>query len=89
MDLIFICRCEEVDLEHIKQTVSEYKCSAREIKLRTRAGMGYCGGRICRAAIETIREEMTGETSHHENTLKVQPPVRPVTVSILGGHAHD
>ena len=48
MDKLIICRCEEVSLEDIENTASKYSCSARELKLRTRAGMGYCGGRTCR-----------------------------------------
>lgn len=85
MDQMIVCRCEEVTLQDIKRTVSEYECSAREIKLRTRAGMGYCGGRTCRPAVDAVLEEVTGEKPGHEIPLKVQPPVRPVSLSVLGG----
>lgn len=85
MDQMIVCRCEEVTLQDIKRTASEYECSAREIKLRTRAGMGYCGGRTCRPAVDAVLEEVTGEKPGHEIPLKVQPPVRPVSLSVLGG----
>lgn len=85
MDNLIICRCEEVSLEDIKNTVNQYNCSAREVKLRTRAGMGYCGGRTCRPAVDAVLEEVTGEKPGNELPLKVQPPVRPVSLSILGG----
>ncbi len=89
MNKLIICRCEEVDLEEIKQTASRFQCSAREIKLRTRAGMGYCGGRTCRAAMEVVLEEITGERRQHELSLKVQPPVRPISLATLGGVSND
>lgn len=80
-----ICRCEEVSLEDIENTAKSHNSSAREIKLRTRAGMGYCGGRTCRPAVDAVLEDVTGEKAGHNVPLKVQPPVRPVTLSVLGG----
>ena len=88
MDKIIICRCEEVDLEEIEQTVNKHGSSARETKLRTRAGMGYCGGRTCRPMIDTILEQLTGEKPKDKIPLKVQPPVRPVSLARLGDKTH-
>lgn len=87
MDQTIICRCEEVSLEDIQQTASQYHCSAREVKLRTRAGMGYCGGRTCRPAVDAVLEAVTGERAGHDIPLKVQPPIRPVSLSVLGGES--
>lgn len=85
MEQTIICRCEEVTLKDIKQTAATYRCSAREIKLRTRAGMGYCGGRTCRPAVDTVLQDVTGEKPSHDIPLKVQPPVRPVSLTVLKG----
>lgn len=81
----FICRCEEVTYEDIIETANKYKCSAREIKLRTRAAMGYCGGRVCRSMIDTALYQATGEKPTNDVPLKIQPPVRPVPLHVLGG----
>lgn len=89
MGKTIICRCEEVSLEDIVETAQTHKCSAREVKLRTRAGMGYCGGRTCRPAVDAVLEDVTGEKASHDVPLKVQPPIRPVTLSTLGGHQHE
>lgn len=89
MDHITICRCEEVTLEDIKNTAKKYQCSAREIKLRTRAGMGYCGGRTCRPAVDAVMEQVTGEKPGHDIPLKVQPPVRPISLATLRGMQDD
>lgn len=82
---MIICRCEEVSLGDIINTANNYEKSAREVKLRTRAGMGYCGGRTCRPAVDAVIAEVTGEDPGHDIPLKVQPPVRPVSLLTLGG----
>lgn len=89
MDKVIICRCEEVSLDDIKNTINTYQCSAREVKLRTRAGMGYCGGRTCRPAVDAVLRELTGEITSHAIPLKVQPPVRPVSLATLGGKQNE
>lgn len=85
MDHTIICRCEEVTLEDINNTAEKYGCSARELKLRTRAGMGYCGGRTCRPAVDAVVQKATGEEPGDNLPLKVQPPVRPTSLATLGG----
>lgn len=80
-----ICRCEEVTMEELLQTAQTYQCSSRELKLRTRAGMGYCGGRTCRILIDSAVRHATGNTPSHSVTLGYQPPVRPVSFALLGG----
>lgn len=85
MDKVIICRCEEVDLEEIKETLTTYQCSAREVKLRTRAGMGYCGGRTCRPALNAVIESVSQEKLPQDIPLKIQPPIRPVSLGKIGG----
>jgi NAD(P)H-nitrite reductase large subunit len=82
-DLI-ICRCEEVSYEQLAFTVQQYNCSSREAKLRTRAGMGYCGGRTCRHLIDSIVADVTGKPID-DMPLKYQPPIRPISFGLLGG----
>lgn len=84
MPNLIVCRCEEVTLDEIENTAQKYQCSAREIKLRTRAGMGYCAGRTCRTAIDAIIENISGQRIQNEIPLKVQPPIRPISLTTLG-----
>src|SRR5690625_4550626 len=86
---MIICRCEEVTLKDIQDTTDKYECSAREVKLRTGGGMGYGGGRTCRRAVDADLEEVTGEQPGNELALKVQPRVRPVSLSVLGGQSQN
>ncbi|MDQ0163258.1 (2Fe-2S)-binding protein [Bacillus alveayuensis] len=80
-----VCRCEEVSYQNIVETSIKYKCSSRELKLRTRAGMGFCGGRTCRYLIDMIAADYDEKNTMTLNTpLKYQAPVRPVTFGLLG-----
>lgn len=85
MTSLIICRCEEVSLAHLLETAKRYPCSSRELKLRTRAGMGYCGGRTCRVLLDKIVQELSQAPISNELPLKHQPPVRPVSFHSLGG----
>lgn len=85
---MIVCRCENITFKELSDTADKYNCSARELKLRTRAGMGYCGGRTCRSIVDKCAHKVTGQEKK-TITLKYQPPVRPVYFSDLGGNEND
>ncbi|CEA02138.1 BFD-like [2Fe-2S] binding domain protein [Jeotgalicoccus saudimassiliensis] len=82
-DDLIVCRCEEVSYKTLKDTAEKFQCSSRELKLRTRAAMGYCGGRSCRPVIDQIANDDV--QSKETVALKYQPPVRPISFGSLGG----
>jgi NAD(P)H-nitrite reductase large subunit len=84
MENLVICRCEEVTYGELISTVNKYNCTARELKLRTRAGMGFCGGRTCRCLIDRIIENIIPNTEQGEISLKYQPPIRPIAFGTVG-----
>jgi hypothetical protein len=50
-----VCRCEEVPVAKIREAVDELGAGdARTVKLLTRAGMGWCQGRMCGAAVACL-----------------------------------
>ncbi|MFI6446863.1 FAD-dependent oxidoreductase [Kitasatospora sp. NPDC050543] len=50
-----VCRCEEVPAERIRAAVEELGAGdARTVKLLTRAGMGWCQGRMCGPAVACL-----------------------------------
>ncbi|WP_335338791.1 (2Fe-2S)-binding protein [Lentibacillus amyloliquefaciens] len=83
-----ICRCEEVTYQDLIDTASKYKCSARELKLRTRASMGYCGGRTCRNIVDKAVSNVK-DKNREQVSLKYQPPVRPIQFRDLGGWKNE
>lgn len=82
-----ICRCEEVSFQTLQETANAHHCSARELKLRTRAGMGFCGGRTCRPILDRVIAEVIPTISVAEIPLKYQPPVRAVSFGTVGERA--
>ncbi|WP_340563400.1 FAD-dependent oxidoreductase [Streptomyces sp. GSL17-111] len=50
-----ICRCEEVDAATVRAAADTYGASdTRTVKLLTRAGMGWCQGRMCGPAVSCL-----------------------------------
>ncbi|GAA1218823.1 NAD(P)/FAD-dependent oxidoreductase [Kitasatospora nipponensis] len=50
-----VCRCEEVPAQRIREAVEDLGATdARTVKLLTRAGMGWCQGRMCGAAVACL-----------------------------------
>lgn len=80
---MIICRCEEVSYAELIETAEKYNCTARELKLRTRAGMGYCGGRSCRNMVEKIAIPPVENQNKSSVSLKYQPPIRPISFANL------
>ncbi|MGV9885848.1 FAD-dependent oxidoreductase [Streptomyces sp. NPDC003395] len=54
-DTTEVCRCEEVTAGEIRTAVTGYGAlDARSVKLLTRAGMGWCQGRMCGPAVARL-----------------------------------
>ncbi|MFJ9797130.1 NAD(P)/FAD-dependent oxidoreductase [Streptomyces sp. NPDC101145] len=57
-DATEVCRCEEVTAGRVREAVAEYGAGdARTVKLLTRAGMGWCQGRMCGQAVARLAGE--------------------------------
>ena len=54
-DAADVCRCEEVTAGQVREAVTELGArDARTVKLLTRAGMGWCQGRMCGPAVAAL-----------------------------------
>ncbi|MFD3664526.1 NAD(P)/FAD-dependent oxidoreductase [Streptomyces sp. NPDC058659] len=50
-----VCRCEEVTAGRVREAVNDLGArDARTVKLLTRAGMGWCQGRMCGTAVACL-----------------------------------
>lgn len=57
-DDALVCRCEEVPAGRIREAAEELGArDARTVKLLTRAGMGWCQGRMCGPAVAALAGE--------------------------------
>jgi NADPH-dependent 2,4-dienoyl-CoA reductase/sulfur reductase-like enzyme/bacterioferritin-associated ferredoxin len=82
-DDTIVCRCEEVTKAEVRQSAQESALSAREVRLRTWAGMGPCQGRFCTDVVLRIMAETKGVEIDGIPQPRVRPPVHTVPVSIL------
>ncbi|MEV2194017.1 NAD(P)/FAD-dependent oxidoreductase [Streptomyces phaeochromogenes] len=71
-----VCRCEEVPASAIREAVDELGAGdVRTVKLLTRAGMGWCQGRMCGPAVAGL--------ARCPETPFRRPFARPVPLGVL------
>ncbi|KUJ41322.1 FAD/NAD(P)-binding oxidoreductase [Streptomyces albus subsp. albus] len=72
-----VCRCEEVTAGRVREAVADLGArDARTVKLLTRAGMGWCQGRMCGAAVACLAAEGEG------GAVPPSPERRPLAVPV-------
>ncbi|MFE7853888.1 FAD-dependent oxidoreductase [Streptomyces sp. NPDC057403] len=75
-DETVVCRCEEVTAGAVRAAVADLGAGdPRTVKLLTRAGMGWCQGRICAPAVAGL--------AGCEPTASRRPFARPVPLGVL------
>ncbi|MEV8593954.1 FAD-dependent oxidoreductase [Streptomyces sp. NPDC052012] len=74
-DHTVVCRCEEVTAGEIRAAVGLGAADTRSVKLLTRAGMGWCQGRMCGPAV-------AGLTGCEPSPVR-RPFARPVPLGVL------
>jgi NAD(P)H-nitrite reductase large subunit len=71
-----VCRCEEVTAGTVREAVAQLGAGdLRTVKLLTRAGMGWCQGRICAPGVAGL--------AGCELTASKRPFARPVPLGVL------
>lgn len=76
-----VCRCESVSLAEVCSALDNGQSSLNAIKRNVRAGMGWCGGRICLPAVAALTELRSG--SPPATMMTPRPMARPVSFAAL------
>jgi NADPH-dependent 2,4-dienoyl-CoA reductase/sulfur reductase-like enzyme len=76
-----VCRCENVRFSEIRGALEGGHQSLNAIKRNTRAGMGWCGGRMCLHSVAALAELHAGISP--ENMMTPRPLARPVAFAAL------
>lgn len=77
-----VCRCEEVTAGRIREAVAGFGArDARTVKLLTRAGMGWCQGRMCGAAVACLAAR--GGNGTVAPSAERRPLAVPVPLGVL------
>ncbi len=82
-DDTILCRCEDVTLAKVKQALADGAIDLHQVKLGTRAGMGYCQGRCCSALIAPIVAKETKQSISTLHPFTVRPPIQPIPLQML------
>ena len=86
-DATTICRCEEVTMGEIRESVTELGAEdSRTAKLFTRAGMGLCQGRVCSRNVSEIVAGLTQckVTDVERIAASNRPIASPISLGLLG-----
>ncbi|WP_033307653.1 NAD(P)/FAD-dependent oxidoreductase [Streptomyces iakyrus] len=73
-----VCRCEEVTAGSVREALDLGAGDERTVKLLTRAGMGWCQGRMCSTAVAGL--------AGCAPTPAKRPFARPVPLGVLARH---
>ncbi len=75
---IYVCRCEEVTEEEVRNMVRAGIHTVDGIKRATRAGMGLCQSKTCYTNIARIIHEEAGVPLEQIEPMRIRIPVRPL-----------
>jgi len=82
-DNTIICRCEDVKLKDIKDSINNGYTTPGGLKISVRAGMGNCQARTCGPIIYDIINTLTNKDYEEIGTFSVRPPVKPICINSL------
>jgi thioredoxin reductase len=78
-----ICRCEEVTLGKLKAAINDGLDTLPQVKRLSRAGMGYCQGRICSVLVAPYINKMSGKPLNTILPFMVRPPIHPIPLEAI------
>lgn len=83
-DDFIVCRCENIYYSEILAILENGVANSRELKLKSRAGMGFCNSRTCGHFLDQLTQDKNKQAPSYIN-LKSQSPIRTVSFEELSG----
>lgn len=80
-----ICRCMDVTVREVRESIRLGAESFDAVKRVTRAGMGLCQGRTCQQLIERLISEERGLKKGKMQPSSIRPPLKPTRMEIIAG----
>jgi bacterioferritin-associated ferredoxin len=78
-----LCRCEEVTAGEVRAAVQAGITELNALKTCTRAGQGFCQGRICGPLLADFVAREAGCGAADVGAYTVRPPVKPVPLEVI------
>jgi NADPH-dependent 2,4-dienoyl-CoA reductase/sulfur reductase-like enzyme len=82
-DETVICRCEEITLKEIKSAITDGTTRVKDLKRKTRVGMGTCEGRMCGPNLIEFMRYQLNASAEEPGYLTPRPPVKPIALGVL------
>lgn len=82
-DKTIICRCEEITVEQIKESVACGCLEPNQVKSFLRNGMGPCQGRVCGSLVSEIIAAERRISVDQVGGYRIRPPLKPIPVQEL------
>ncbi|MBM6596680.1 2Fe-2S iron-sulfur cluster-binding protein [Microvirga pudoricolor] len=83
LDETIVCRCEEVTLGELRQSLTDKPGHAGTMKRATRAGMGRCQGRYCGPVVARLVAEETGQPLRDHSYFAPRVPIKPISIAAI------
>lgn len=87
-DDFVVCRCENIYYSELLDIINNGANNSRELKLKSRAGMGFCNARTCGYFLDQLTNDQNSDSPSYIH-LKSQPPIRTVSFEDLYGGAKE
>ena len=84
-----ICRCEEVEIDEIREWIGKGYTDINELRRILRVGMGPCQGRGCRDIILRELSRATGKPVAEISPGTIRQPVKPIKIGLLCDYNSD
>ena len=82
-DDAIICRCEELSLKDIRDTIEIGLVGPNQLKSFCRAGMGPCQGRFCGLTVQELIAKQTNRPAADVGYYRLRPPIKPLRLEEL------
>ncbi len=86
-DETIICRCENITMKSIKETINMGCNDPNSLKMSVRCSMGQCQGRTCAPVIYDILHSLCDKSHEEIGLYSVRPPFKPVSIAALNRKA--
>jgi sarcosine oxidase subunit beta len=86
---IFVCRCEDVSLEDVRDVLADGFVTVEEVKRMTGLGTGPCQGKDCMAACALLCRAAASSDSDDTRPFTARPPLTPVPLGALAAWGDD
>ncbi len=77
-DKEFVCRCEDVTVEDVREAIDSGITCLEELKRVLRVGMGPCQGRTCGPVLQSMLARALNVGPGEISSWNKRPPLKPV-----------